>query len=212
MYESFFTNKRYLTFNDFTLLSKRKEIEKEIINKENNSNDHKVNSYFFIEENWIQNWEYFIMNKTKEYSLQTNFDPRKISFIPYPGLISNENLINDDGSIRDGISPQSYRALNPEVWNQLFFTYKGGPEIHRESNSIFSNEIDLNSIRTEIQHKIDFIIYKNTEKQREIWMLKKKEDLAKIELDEIKQQYILMIKKFLSGSFPENKELFKNTK
>lgn len=189
LYESFFNNKRYATFNDIKLLQKRKEMEKESILEKNKSNTDEVKTYFFIDENWIKSWEIFALSKTVEYNLQSVYSCNEIFYTPCPGPITNHLLLNADSSIRDDISITSFRIVNPKVWNHLYFIYKGGPEIHRAKPSVYSPAADKNTIGDEMRSKISEIAISNSQKSKLILELKEKSKDAKRTCLQLKKKH-----------------------
>ena len=211
LYESFFTNKRYASHHDINLISKRKNLEQNLINKMYIIND-ATNDCFIIDENWVKKWENFVYNKITEYDLQNIINPFDIKFIPFPDLVSNNDLSANYSSIKENIHSNSYRAINEEVWNHLYFTYNWGHKLNK--GSIHSKELENQSF-IKIQRKIDSIIFQNLSKQLEVQLLKEKERKYKAELKrfETKNWSILKLFNLMSSSQNEkSKDEEKNIK
>ena len=199
LYESFFSNKRYATFNDIKLLQKRKEMEKEWIIEKNKNNNDEVKTYFFIDENWMKTWEIFSLSKITEYNLQSTHSSKEVFYTLWPGPISNQTLLNSDNSIRDDISITSFRVVNSKVWNSLYFIYKGGPEIHRLKPSVYSPAADKNVIGDKMRKKINQITQSNLQKTKLILELKEKSNFIKQSHFELKQKYDSIIQVFYAN-------------
>uniref|UniRef100_A0A7S3J7B6 DUSP domain-containing protein n=1 Tax=Euplotes harpa TaxID=151035 RepID=A0A7S3J7B6_9SPIT len=116
-----------------------------------------------IDENWMKSWESFTKNKLSEFTLQMTDENEEALILP-PGPISNHQLLNPDGSVKQDLKIGEYRLITPEMWNSLYFTYSGGPEIHRERAYIFSKAVHDNLEKQAFQERIDAIKERNREK------------------------------------------------
>ena len=211
LYESFFSNKRYSSDDDIRNIKKRIEMEKEWIIEKNKSKSDEPKTYFFINENWMKNWEIFALSKVTEYSLQTSHNPKEILFMPYPGPITNSELFNPDNTIRDDVSITSFRVVNPKVWNSLFFVYKGGPEIHRTKPYIYSPEVAKDTIGDKMRNKINKLLHENSLKESTILALKEKSEYIKQDYYAKRHKYASFIQAFSLKDSPNSHDSSKTT-
>ena len=186
-------------------------MEKEWIIEKNKSKSNEPKTYFFINENWMKNWEIFALSKATEYSLQTTHNPKEILFNPYPGPITNSELFNQDNTIRDDVSITSFRVVNPNVWNSLYFVYKGGPEIHRTKPYIYSPEVEKDTIGDKMRNKINKLLHENSLKENTILALKEKSEYIKQDYYTKRNKYFSNIQTFSLKDSPNSHDSRKTT-
>jgi len=125
------------------MLEQRRELEKLRVNKLDDYRHEEFSCWYAIDSQWISDWNIFVQNERNVVALGCKkSNVRGVGYLD-PGPISNSNLLNADGTLKQELKiGLNYRMVNEQVWKILFDIYGGGPIIKRVKPDIYSQEID----------------------------------------------------------------------
>ncbi|ETL91096.1 hypothetical protein L917_10318 [Phytophthora nicotianae] len=96
------------------------------------------NIYYIVQSSWISSWKRFVVTHK----------------LP-PGVISNQNLLENRRPKENLIAAKHYRCVNGSTWRYWHLIYSGGPAIRRQTPSIYGPPAcDLTTLATLVQRLV----------------------------------------------------------
>ena len=155
LYPSIFNNKKELSEIDLIHLDNRRESERVKIDQVDKYGNQQLTEWYIIDYKWITDWKMFVKNTRYLNALGSKKAVTKGVGILDPGPISNHNLFDEYGQMKQGLkNGVHYCCVNSETWKILYDIYSGGPIIKRVTPDLYSLEIDANEEAKLIEKKI----------------------------------------------------------
>ena len=127
LYSSIFNNKSKISESDSENLDYRREKEKHRINQQDSYRYERTETWYAIDSQWTYDWKMFVNNQRNALAMGAKKSDIEGVGILDPGPISNNNLFEETGELKQNLEKgKHYRLVNENVWKSLYDIYSGG--------------------------------------------------------------------------------------